>query len=76
MLVDIEKTVNYILLENNKISENVEELKSRTVKKEQTKIMEVKFSWNFYSEIHNNVPATETSPTVLDQNSQLILDYS
>ena len=36
MLVDIEKTFNHNLLENNKISENVKELKSRTVKKGQT----------------------------------------
>ena len=41
MLVDIQITVNNILLENKKISEDVRELKS-TVNKQQTEIVDLK----------------------------------
>ena len=41
MLVDIQITVNNILLENKKISEEVKELKS-TVNKQQTEIVDLK----------------------------------
>ena len=41
MLVEIQITVNNILLENKKISEDVKELKS-TVKKQQTEIVDLK----------------------------------